>query len=189
MNENEEFQNEMDKAIAFATKCHLGQYRKHSGLPYIVHPFAVMNKLAEWGVTDLITLKAALCHDILEDCRDVGVGRFIEQMGQETFDIVSELTFIPDNSKPAKEQKTEYLSSFKDKSLKALLIKMADRICNTKDFKAPFNPVDVRNYAWKYWVKADVLFDTFNDRFDEVVDQWHESLAFAIQQEIDSMNA
>ena len=53
------------RAYAIAENMHRGQLRK-SGEPYITHPLAVAQILAELGM-DTTTLVAALLHDTVED--------------------------------------------------------------------------------------------------------------------------
>lgn len=150
----------LQRTVAFACKSHTGQFRKHSGLPYIVHPMAVMSQISEWGIEDIDIWRAALCHDILEDCPDVTVQQMKDIIGENATKIVSELTFIYDNDSDLTKQvqKEHYMNSFRNKSIPALTIKVADRICNTYDFLCT-NP----DYALEYWDKAVVLFNTMID--------------------------
>ena len=53
------------KAYLYSEECHLGQLR-HSGDPYITHPLAVANILADMRM-DHESLIAALLHDVIED--------------------------------------------------------------------------------------------------------------------------
>lgn len=152
----------LQSVIDFAVKAHEGQVRKHSGLPYICHPMAVMSQLADWNVTDEITWHVALCHDVLEECPHITVEQLATVIGGEAADVVQELTFIVDPSWPSwvrLEQKKAYLKSFEDKSLRALVVKVADRIVNTRDF----HQVDY-DYARKYWNYASCLFSTMRAR-------------------------
>ncbi|HEX2419632.1 MAG TPA: HD domain-containing protein, partial [Micromonosporaceae bacterium] len=55
----------LQRAYDTAAAYHASQYRK-SGDPYITHPLAVAQILAELGM-DTITLVAALLHDTIED--------------------------------------------------------------------------------------------------------------------------
>src|SRR5262249_41979580 len=50
----------------YAFECHEGQKRL-SGEPYITHPIAVARLVAELHM-DVPTIKAALLHDVVEDC-------------------------------------------------------------------------------------------------------------------------
>ena len=54
------------EAYEFAARCHEGQHRL-SGEPYIIHPIAVAQLVAELRM-DAPTIKAALLHDVIEDC-------------------------------------------------------------------------------------------------------------------------
>ena len=66
----------IERAYAVAERAHRGQTRK-SGDPYITHPLAVANILAELGM-DTTTLIAALLHDTVED-----TGYTLEALTQE----------------------------------------------------------------------------------------------------------
>ena len=53
------------KAFDVAEKMHEGQLRK-SGEPYLIHPIAVAQILAELGM-DEVTIMGGLLHDVVED--------------------------------------------------------------------------------------------------------------------------
>jgi (p)ppGpp synthase/HD superfamily hydrolase len=165
--EHTRFKFEINKAIAFAAQCHQGQYRKDGLTPYIVHPFAVLNLVKSWGVIDLDAWVASLCHDIREECDWVLPAGLINHIGEVPAGICEELTFIPDtnNPIPPSKQKEEYMKSFNKKSIIALVVKLADRICNSKDFL-----LDSPAYAYKYWTKADSLVTHFYERERELVE-------------------
>ena len=57
------------KAIEFASRKHSTQRRKgEDASPYINHPIMVAHLLADiGGITDLVTLMAAVLHDTIED--------------------------------------------------------------------------------------------------------------------------
>lgn len=52
-----------DEAMAFAAEAHADQ-RDKAGVPYILHPAAVADAVAEHGETAMIV---ALLHDVVED--------------------------------------------------------------------------------------------------------------------------
>lgn len=145
--------------IRFAVDAHEGQVRKGSGLPYIIHPMAVLAKLGEWEIGCYKCWSAALCHDILEDCPDITRNDVIEAIGLDATIVVEELTFKPTEN----FDKIAYMRSFKEKSVHSLVIKVADRICNTLDFMSS-DP----QYAKKYWRKASELFEVMLNRHVEI---------------------
>lgn len=161
-------QKDIDKTIKWVFGKHLGQYRKHPEempLPYFVHPMGVLQLIAQWGITNVVTRKASVGHDVREDC-GVTYEQVAKALGQETADVIEELTFIPDPKLelPDHVQKQEYMRSFMGKSVHALVIKVADRCCNTLDW------IDAGgDYAPKYWKKADDLFSAFVTRKDQIV--------------------
>ena len=57
--------SQLQSAYHFSEAAHEGQFRK-SGEPYISHPLAVANILAQWHL-DPQALTAALLHDVMED--------------------------------------------------------------------------------------------------------------------------
>ncbi|MBC8501396.1 MAG: bifunctional (p)ppGpp synthetase/guanosine-3',5'-bis(diphosphate) 3'-pyrophosphohydrolase [Nanoarchaeota archaeon] len=66
MNANPNLNREvMEKALAFAQKHHLGQYRD-SGVPYAVHPAQTGYILAEWGLSNNAVVTGDL-HDVEEE--------------------------------------------------------------------------------------------------------------------------
>lgn len=142
---------EMQRAINFANTAHAGQVRKYSNLPYIVHPMQVLALVAEWGVEDMVVRKAAVCHDIREERPDIDFEKMKKILGLSAAKVCEELTFIPDSDSnlPDHEQKKLYIKTFLEKSLESLIVKCADRICNTYDFLTQ-DPV----YAPKYWPRA-----------------------------------
>jgi len=164
MNTDQEI-TEIQDLIEFVVRSHSGQTRKSSDCPYVVHPIDVFSQVASWGITNVVMWKSSLCHDVREDC-GITHEELVREIGQEAADIVEELSFFPKPDQPAPAQKALYINSFQSKSVDALVIKMADRICNTRDW------VDGNNdYAEKYWLKATNLLQIMMDREEEIVDK------------------
>lgn len=155
----------MDEVVMFAAKCHAGQTRKGNCLPYIVHPIGVLSLIAQWGVKCQVARKAAVCHDVREECPDVTYDQLVAVVGKEAADVCEELTFFPDakSSLTEQDQKHQYMKTFMNKSIIALVVKMADRVCNTLDFFHGDDP----KYAAKYWSKGKPLFEAFKTRCEE----------------------
>lgn len=158
---------DIQQAIEFAVKAHGSVVRNGSGLPFIVHPLEVLKLLGEWGIKDSIIWKAAICHDVLEDCPEIDILELRSVIGTSALFIVQELTFRPSDSSQLskKAQKQAYLDSFDKRSLGALVIKVADRCCNTLDFLS----TDPR-YASIYWDMAKELRKARSARSQEIVD-------------------
>ena len=79
------------KAFLYAKELHAGQYRL-SGEPYVCHPVAVAEIVAQLGL-DTDSICAALLHDTVEDCADKTDLRAIEKMfGKDTAILVDGLT-------------------------------------------------------------------------------------------------
>lgn len=163
---------DLQQVVEFAVKAHANQFRKHSGLPYICHPIGVMSQLAQWDITDVLTWKAAICHDVLEECT-VKIAELQAVIGAEATEVVKELTFIPDPLvlMSNKDQKKRYMESFTHKSVHALVIKAADRALNSCDFLCS-DP----QYAKLYWKMASPLFAAVMGRGDEIKDTFGESV-------------
>lgn len=159
-------QKRLCRTVRFATKKHDGQFRKESGLPYIVHPMAVLSQIAEWEIPTFVTWLAALTHDTMEDC-GVSQDELVNVIGKKGAAIVRELSFFPalNSEVPKHIQKQKYMQSFMTSSVHALVVKYADRCCNTYDWVVSGN-----SYAKKYWKKADPLFSAFTTRRDEIIE-------------------
>lgn len=154
----------LEDVMLFTAESHVGQYRKN-GLPYMVHPMAVVSMLGYWEIKCPKTLKGGSGHDIREERPDITFDVMVRRCGREEAIIIEELSFFPvPGAGPDHIQKKAYMSTWMVKSVEALVIKFADRCCNTIDFMAS-DP----NYARKYWTKASDLIDAMITRGDEIV--------------------
>jgi (p)ppGpp synthase/HD superfamily hydrolase len=79
----------LEEAILFATRAHEGQ-KDYQGLPYILHPLRVMNRVRRAG-GDETAMIVALLHDVLEDT-DVSRGSIRAAFGDVVADSVVALT-------------------------------------------------------------------------------------------------
>lgn len=123
------------KAAAFAADRHRDQKRKDAeSSPYINHPIAVANVLAnEGGVTDPLILCAALLHDTVEDT-ETTAEELKEKFGRKIAAIVAEVTDDKSLEKQVrKELQVEHAPHISDE---AKLVKLADKICNLRDILA-----------------------------------------------------
>lgn len=119
------------RAAAFAADKHRNQRRKDADAsPYINHPIALANVLAQADIDDPIVLAAALLHDTIEDT-DTSAEEIEQLFGHEVASIVAEVT--DDKSLPKAERKRLQVEHAATITVKAKLVKLADKICNLHD--------------------------------------------------------
>jgi guanosine-3',5'-bis(diphosphate) 3'-pyrophosphohydrolase len=143
------------RAASFAAHKHRNQRRKDADAsPYINHPLELARVLAEeGGVTDTVTLCAALLHDTVEDT-DTTREELEREFGAEVADVVMEVT--DDKALPKSERKRLQIEHAAHISDKAKLVKLADTIANLRDV-ATAPPADwdtKRRQEYFGWGKA-----------------------------------
>src|SRR5688572_28313841 len=128
------------RALAFAKAAHesIGQKRKHTGEPYIVHPIAVAELVRSVPHTPEM-IAAAYLHDVVEDTPVT-----IEEIRAEFGPVVAELVgWLTDVSKPAdgnrRVRKDIDLRQTAKAPPQAKTIKLADLIDNSLTI-ARFDP-------------------------------------------------
>ncbi len=136
-----EAQNELiHRALSYATKAHQGQMRK-SGKPYITHPIAVAETVAEWGL-DAITIAAAILHDVVEDT-EITTAELAGIFGDDVAALVDGVTKLaqieamagPEEDSLRLEASNENLRKLllaTAKDYRVILIKLADRLHNLR---------------------------------------------------------
>ncbi len=124
---------EVYQAYLFGAEAHEGQ-RRLSGEPYIYHPLAVAQILAEMQL-DHKTVAAAILHDVIEDT-DIDHDELEKRFGEEItalVDGVSKLTHIEFETKAqaqAENFRKMMLAMVQD--IRVILIKLADRLHNMR---------------------------------------------------------
>jgi GTP diphosphokinase / guanosine-3',5'-bis(diphosphate) 3'-diphosphatase len=127
----------LEEAYRFSEAAHAGQTRQ-SGEPYISHPLAVAEILADWHL-DGQTLMAALLHDVTEDT-SVTKDEISDTFGKpvaELVDGVSKLDKIEFQSAEhvqAENFRKMLLAMARD--VRVILIKLADRLHNMRTLGA-----------------------------------------------------
>src|SRR5438045_126489 len=127
----------LEEAYRFCEAAHSGQTRQ-SGEPYISHPLAVAEILADWHL-DGQTLMAALLHDVTEDT-SVTKDEISDTFGKpvaELVDGVSKLDKIEFQSAEhvqAENFRKMLLAMARD--VRVILIKLADRLHNMRTLGA-----------------------------------------------------
>jgi GTP pyrophosphokinase len=121
----------VEKAFVIASKAHEGHVRK-SGDPYITHPIAVAQLLADLGIGPA-GLAAALLHDTVEDT-DYTLDQLRADFGEEIAMLVDGVTKLDkvkfgDNAQAETVRKMVVAMS---KDIRVLVIKLADRLHNAR---------------------------------------------------------
>ena len=125
------------RAYEFGAAAHEGQTRK-SGEPYITHPVAVAQELAEMHL-DSEAICAAILHDVVEDT-SATLGEIREQFGEEVeliVDGVSKLDQIQFRSRAeaqAESFRKMMLAMIED--IRVILVKLSDRLHNMQTLGA-----------------------------------------------------
>ncbi|MEO7118676.1 MAG: RelA/SpoT family protein [Candidatus Limnocylindrales bacterium] len=128
----------VNAAYLMAREAHEPQKRA-SGEPYVTHPLAVAQILAEMGL-DTVAVQAALLHDIPEDT-DFTVDDLEERFGPEVAKLVDGVTKLSKfgSARTHEEQAAEnirkmFLAMAED--IRVVLIKLADRLHNMRTLTA-----------------------------------------------------
>ena len=123
------------KAVAFAADKHRNQRRKDAeASPYINHPIALANVLAnEGGVEDVTVLCAAVLHDTIEDTETTSE-ELQAIFGPKVALVVMEVT--DDKSLEKSLRKQRQVEHAPHISKEAKLVKLADKISNLRDIIA-----------------------------------------------------
>ena len=127
----------LSKAFNFAIEAHKNQ-KRISGVPYVVHPVAVADILAELKL-DSATIITGLLHDTIEDTKTT-YNIVLKEFGKEVADLVDGVTKISaleekaaDNSQAENFRKLILATS---KDIRVLLVKLADRLHNMRTIDA-----------------------------------------------------
>jgi GTP diphosphokinase / guanosine-3',5'-bis(diphosphate) 3'-diphosphatase len=128
---------QLRRAWLVGAAAHEGQTRK-SGEPYITHPVAVAQVLAEQGL-DVETLVAAILHDTIEDT-PLRHADIEAEFGKSVADLVEGVTKLDklhfsDRQEAAAESFRKMLLAM-SRDLRVILIKLADRLHNMRTLGA-----------------------------------------------------
>jgi GTP pyrophosphokinase len=173
-------------AFDMAVEAHAGQQRA-SGEPYVTHPVASAQILADLGI-DPVAIQAALLHDVPEDTED-SLEDVEERFGAEVAHLVDGVTKLSKFSTHTHEQQQAenirkmFLAMAED--IRVVLIKLADRLHNMRTLTALpvdkqqriarqtmeiYAPLAERLGIWQIkWELEDLAFKALEpDRFREL---------------------
>src|ERR1700704_653779 len=121
------------RAYVFSAFEHRGQVR-HSGEPYLIHPLAVADFLADMKL-DVVAIAAGLLHDVVEDTLTT-IERIEELFGPEVAHVVEGVTkisaipFSSSEQRQAENFRKMLLAMVDD--IRVILVKLADRLHNMR---------------------------------------------------------
>ena len=127
------------KAFLYAKELHDGQYRL-SGEPYVCHPVAVAEIVAQLGL-DTDSICAALLHDTVEDCSDkTNLDILSKMFGKDVAMLVDGLTKIiqvqiADKEEAHIENIRKMLLAM-NRDIRVIFIKLCDRLHNMRTLSA-----------------------------------------------------
>jgi GTP diphosphokinase / guanosine-3',5'-bis(diphosphate) 3'-diphosphatase len=125
------------EAYRFSEAAHAGQTRQ-SGDPYISHPLAVAEILADWHL-DGQTLMAALLHDVTEDT-SVTKDEISDTFGRPVADLVDGVSKLDkiefQSAEDAQAENFRKMLLAMARDVRVILIKLADRLHNMRTLGA-----------------------------------------------------
>ncbi len=130
----------IDKAVEYANAKHKYQKRK-DGSPYIIHPLAVAQVVAEIGL-DMDAILGALLHDCIEDT-DASHEEIEKLFGPTVAELVEGVTKLTradfSSSEEAQMENLRKMFMAMSKDIRVVLIKIADRLHNmrTMQYQTP----------------------------------------------------
>ncbi|MBE6978418.1 MAG: bifunctional (p)ppGpp synthetase/guanosine-3',5'-bis(diphosphate) 3'-pyrophosphohydrolase [Ruminococcaceae bacterium] len=130
----------IDKAIAYAREKHKDQKRK-DGSPYIIHPLAVAEIVAEMGL-DIESILASILHDCIEDT-DASHDDIAKIFGSTVAELVEGVTKLTkanfSTTEQAQMENLRKMFMAMSKDIRVVLIKIADRLHNmrTMQYQSP----------------------------------------------------
>ena len=130
----------IDRAVAYAQDKHKDQKRK-DGSPYIIHPLAVAEIVAEMGL-DIDAVLGALLHDCIEDT-DASHDDISKLFGETVAELVEGVTKLTRanfaTTEQAQMENLRKMFMAMSKDIRVVLIKIADRLHNmrTMQFQSP----------------------------------------------------
>src|SRR5579871_93140 len=121
------------RAYVFSAFEHRGQIR-HSGEPYLIHPLAVADFLADMKL-DAVAIAAGLLHDVVEDTLTT-IERIRELFGPEVAHVVEGVTkisaipFSSSEERQAENFRKMLLAMVDD--IRVIIVKLGDRLHNMR---------------------------------------------------------
>lgn len=151
-------------AFHFAQRAHLGQRRKVSGLPFIVHPVGVGEHLARAGC-GIALVVAGLLHDTVEDA-GVTLREIEGEFGPDVAELVACVT-DGDGPRDWRARKSRKIEKLREAPQSCVLLKCSDALDNLLSIE--LDHVQLGEEIWRRLRPKESLrwyFNSLADLFD-----------------------
>lgn len=164
----------LDRALETAAVAHRAQTRKATGVPYLVHPYAVGMLLLEARCPTEVVI-AGILHDVIEDT-PVTLAQLRQQFGDEIAEIVAQCS-EPDKSWPWEKRKQHTIDFLPTAPLTVKLVMAADKLHNVRSIVEEYHKIGKavwerfnrgrEQQAWYYRNVANSLIENLPNDFDK----------------------
>ena len=163
--------NMIDRAVEYAREKHKDQKRK-DGSPYIIHPLAVAEIVAEMGL-DLDAVLGAILHDCIEDT-DASHDEIAKLFGNTTAELVEGVTKLTranfTSTEQAQMENLRKMFMAMSKDIRVVLIKIADRLHNMRTMQYQSPPKgyeEIMEYLNAHKEQDEAFMATIQDKIKE----------------------
>ena len=166
--------NVVEKAIAFATQAHEGQFRKGTSRPFIVHPLEV-GQIVATMTDDEEIISAAFLHDTIEDCESVTREMICQEFSERVAHLVAQES--EDKSKTWMERKGTTIERLKSAPWEVQMIALGDKLSNMRDID--------RDYP----ENGDALWNRFRMKDKQMIGWYYKGILKSLQSSMSEMTA
>lgn len=164
----------IEKAIAFATQAHEGQFRKGTTRPFIVHPLEV-GQIVATMTDDEEIISAAFLHDTIEDCENVTRELIAREFSERVASLVAQES--EDKSKTWMERKGTTIERLKSAPWEVRMIALGDKLSNMRDID--------RDYP----ENGDALWNRFRMKDKQMIGWYYKGILKSLQSSMSEMTA
>ena len=164
----------IEKAIAFATQAHEGQFRKGTTSPFIVHPLEV-GQIVATMTDDEEIISAAFLHDTIEDCEKVTRELIAREFSERVASLVAQES--EDKSKTWMERKGTTIERLKSAPWEVRMIALGDKLSNMRDID--------RDYP----ENGDALWNRFRMKDKRMIGWYYKGILNSLQESMSEMVA
>ena len=177
--------NQIEKAIAFATKAHAGQFRKGTDRPYILHAIETMTIAMRLFLDDDV-ITAAVLHDVVENT-SVTLRRIEKEFGPRVTALVDSVTEDKMKKLPPEAtwwaRKWQMIFHLRKADSDTLGICLADNLSNLRELNRDyeiigdeiwerFNQKDKAMQAWYYKEIRDIVKQKYEYEYYEEMEEY-----------------